>query len=345
MKFTIFVTQKCNLRCKYCYEDNLDRRDDMSVETADKVIKFILERLTEKNIDRPLVIIFHGGEPLLNFDLVKYIREELENKVSDRKIIYHMTTNGTLINDENIDFLCKKIDFLSVSIDGVKKINDENRIFSDGSGTYDIVIKKLKSVLSRNKNIRIRMTITPETASDICKSITEIVNLGLTDIVVSMDYKSTEWENRHIEIIRMELMKLLSRKKNLKKAYINLIDLYSLNVKKGACFGGVVSYAIDVNGDLYPCTVCVGHKDMVIGNVHNNKVISEREIFAINYIDNFVCNECTRKEFCTTKRCKFINKVVTGKYENNIPIMCAMERISIDVSRMLQENIENQVRL
>lgn len=339
MKFTIFVTNDCNMRCKYCYERNTIRNSKvMSATTASKVIDFIVKKSNEeRRSDIPIVIVFHGGEPLLNLDLMNYFYSEINDKVSDRKVIFHMTTNGTIMEERQLSFVLEKIDYLSISIDGNKLIHDSNRVFKDGKGSYDIVVSNIRKLIDLKVNFRIRMTITPCSVYSLCDDIESLILEGLNNIVAVVDFQSKEWCYKHIEAIKEQIGFLIKLKKKYPKAEINLTDIHSLNTKKGYCFGGIESCAIDVNGDIYPCVVCVGREDLRIGNIFVEELSNEDKIklFERNYHENETCTECMRKEYCMTNRCKYINKMVNNKFDSPIPILCFMERINADVSKIL----------
>ena len=141
------MTQNCNFRCKYCVysgaENSYQRVHSnkvMNWNTARKAIDF----LWEHSIDSKDVNIgFYGGEPLLEFDLIKKAIEYSRKKFMGKEISFSMTTNGTLLTEEIIRFLSKNKVQLVISLDGAKEINDENRVFKNGSGTYDRVIRKI----------------------------------------------------------------------------------------------------------------------------------------------------------------------------------------------------------
>ena len=108
MDFTIWVTRRCNLSCKYCYEGNNKLAASMDIKTADKTIEFICK--TIKKVDENINVIFHGGEPLLEYDLIKYFIKSLKENIDTRRINFGITTNGTIINDEIYNFTINEIE-------------------------------------------------------------------------------------------------------------------------------------------------------------------------------------------------------------------------------------------
>ncbi|MCU9807302.1 radical SAM protein [Paraclostridium sp. AKS46] len=347
MKFTIFITEKCNLRCTYCYEQGMDRNKSMDINIADKTIDFICKKIKDEDIDIPLCIGFHGGEPFMNFEVAKHMHKELSKKVVGRKIIYDVTTNGTYLDTEKIDFICKNIDNISVSIDGTKESHDENRIFANGDGSYDIAIKNAKKLLERGKDVRVRMTYTTNTVSELYESIVQIVKYGFTNIVPVADFMDPKWTKSHINMINDQISKLINLKKGYPNVDIGLLDIKNLNTRKGDCFGGIVSFAIDINGNIFPCTFSVGDDEFKLGSVFDEDISEEKkhELIKIYTSDNEECEGCSRKEFCSSVRCKLINKKVTGEFNKSIPIICALERVALRTTKKIKDEEKSNVAM
>ncbi len=156
---TLFVIQDCNLRCTYCYGDGGQYCDHgkMSIETAKKAVDFLVEQSETDNLD----IAFFGGEPLLNMPLIKYVikyTKQIEEK-SNKKFSFCMTTNGTLLTSEIEKYLLDNKVSIQISFDGNKEIQDKNRFFANGKGSYDLVVEKTKKLRDK-KQISCRGTIT-----------------------------------------------------------------------------------------------------------------------------------------------------------------------------------------
>lgn len=160
-QITLDVTQKCNLRCRYCvYSGNYPNErchsnKDMSWSTAKKAIDYMIEHggheknpfIGRENADRDFTIGFYGGEPLLRMDLinrcVNYVKENLSN---DRTCTFTVTTNRTLLNPSTVKFLLDNKISVSVSLDGPQPIHDRSRIFPNGSGTHEKVIEGIQNL-------------------------------------------------------------------------------------------------------------------------------------------------------------------------------------------------------
>ena len=168
----IWLTTSCNLRCKYCYEkQNLYENNFLKMEIARNIIKFVEES------DRSLEILnYHGGEPLLNYTVLIFLSKELIKMYPDVHISF--TTNGTIMNDDIIDFLISyRENFLcgiTISIDGDKEANDYNRLDINQRGTYQRIINTYKKL--EPFKVRARMTITPNQITQIYKNVVHLVS-------------------------------------------------------------------------------------------------------------------------------------------------------------------------
>ncbi len=158
------IAHDCNLRCKYCFASTGDfgkGRKLMTFETGKKAIDFLLEKsLDRKNLE----LDFFGGEPLMNFDVVKQIVEYARSREAEygKKFRFTITTNGVLLDDDKIDFINREMSNVVLSIDGRKEVNDRMRPFRGGQGSYDTIVPKFKKVAeSRNQeNYYVRGTFT-----------------------------------------------------------------------------------------------------------------------------------------------------------------------------------------
>ena len=152
-QITLELTEVCNMRCKYCiYHDGQGGFREFGKKMMDfEVAKLAIDDLM-KNSDGGLVhVTFYGGEPLVNYDVLKKSIEYCQEKYGDREIKYAMTTNGTLITSEIAEFLAKVRCVVTVSLDGPKEMNDKYRVFADGRGSYDATMNGLKLLVEAYK--------------------------------------------------------------------------------------------------------------------------------------------------------------------------------------------------
>lgn len=319
MKFyNIWLTRRCNLRCKYCYEGEKTSCDDFLEDYMDDLIKFIQEK--SRN-ERVININFHGGEPLLRFETMKKICDSL-NRI-EQKVFYSMTTNGLLLNQEILDFIVQNQFELSVSVDGTEFAHDLNRIDIQGNGSYRAVIRQLKKVLESGIEPRIRMTVCASTIPYLYNGVEALKKLGCRNIVAAPDFCNLSWTEENIGELKKQLCMIGENIQNTSYEF----TFFENNPmrKKGSCKGGVSESCIDVDGALYPCTFAVGNPEFCIGNIKtgiwNEKV---ENLMEINQRHNPACMGCTYEDYCVSTRCKLMNQMITGDCLTPSPVICAL---------------------
>ena len=285
-QLTLQVTQQCNLRCNYCaysgsYKHNRTHSSKrMSLITAKQAIDFFLEH----NSELPEVVIgFYGGEPLLEFNLIKECVKYAISKTEGKTVRFNMTTNGTLITDEVADFLVHNNVMLSISLDGAKKEHDYNRKFINGEGTFDVIIENINKMRNRypeyDKSITISTTVNPHTdlrcvleyfSTDEVFNDRSIIFNTMSEIGYSSDIPFIQqyYIARNYEYMKM----LFSLVGKLDSKYVSPLfnktkdelkrKLASINNRElmrtiahygGPCLPGVMRLYVRTDGVLFPC--------------------------------------------------------------------------------------------
>lgn len=328
MLFTIWVTKVCNFRCEYCYEGLEKEVSDLKMDTSDQIIKFIENEIEKKKAEQ-IQIRFHGGEPLLNFEIIKYMVLRLMELEEEGKnsIIFEMTTNGYLLNEESIKFIADYFDEVSVSIDGKKESNDKLRKRKDGKGTYETVMKNALRLMEKKKDLIIRMTVNADNVYQMYDNVVHIAEQGFQVIIPVIDIWDTNWNQELLDILEKECVTI--------EKYLDVQGMESREialpiyqkVRSPVCTGGISSFQIDTEGDLYPCSFSVGNKEECCGNVLNgvnqNKIEEFRKIICKEVS---VCEGCSRYDICPTVRCKFVNNKKMGDYIKPIPVLCNLQQ-------------------
>ena len=344
LNLTIWTTSECNLRCKYCYEKENKYPKKNSIDKT-ILINYIKDRIIQTNFDEYIVIQFHGGEPLLNFEMIRDFVEIIES-IKDKRIIkYGFTTNGTIWNEEIKSFLIKYKDsfngYISISIDGNKESHNLNRKFISGKETFDYVIETSKELLSIFPRLRVRSTISHNTITNLYNNILFLILNGFKQIAISFDIFSSDWNEKSINIIEKEYDKILHLLNTnlLYDVELSIIDeIIKLKCKKCICN---ISENIYIDGYIYPCTFVVGIKEYIIGDIYNG--INKEKINLlekINLIDNTICKGCKNIEYCSSNRCKFLNKSITGDFYTPPIIECVLENIKAEKSKFISYNGE-----
>jgi uncharacterized protein len=282
MHYHIILTNSCDSKCSYCYgksmcefENNISNKFKfVYAPLTSKLSMKLLKRFISK--DKKPVLIFYGGEPLLNIRKIKSIINKLPN------VKFRMQTNAKLLNNLPIEYL-KKIDKILVSIDGDKDITDTNR----GEGTYDLVIKNLKNArkLEYKGEIVARMVITPPN-SDIYQQLNHLLSLNLFDSIhwqidagfYTQDYNKIKFSrfveeyNKSIEkLIELWLSKLKEGKVIMLYPFIQIMQDLLLNKKSLLrCGAGHKGYTISTDGNIYACPIAHDIEEFKAGDLNDS---------------------------------------------------------------------------
>lgn len=332
--FTIWVTTACNMKCRYCYEGIDKENKYMASEMADQVIDWII-KTAESNKKMIYMVRFHGGEPLLNFPIIKYIIEGLAQK-SSLKFSYHITTNGYYLNEEVIEYLLRHMDVITVSIDGNKRTNDLNRLSIQGESTFNTVLHNAKLLQEKFNNLEIRMTVDIENCKYLSENVLFLLDEGFTLINAELDFADQEWTVEAVDIVESECRKI--KQMRLQDGRLENTGLpigYSAS-NMAECTGGIDGFNIDPEGNIYPCIMSVGDSEMCLGNIASS--IREdwkcylREILALEMP---ACEGCGGYKSCLNARCRLVNKKVMGDYLSPIPLLCELHRRNLEFSNIV----------
>jgi len=301
---SIWITSDCNMKCTYCYEmEQLKYKGCFDEKRIPELVTFIKNK-------NPNVVVFYGGEPLINFSAMKKIFEEVH--AFNPEIKFSFTTNGILLKDEICDFLIDNVfsfnSMVSISMDGSRETFDKCRRMHNGTSVYENVLASVKSLL-RVMNLRARMTVVPETAGNLYENIVFLYELGFRTIIPIYEIYKNEWHQEDFETLNNQYEKIVEFW--LRKPYFELGIIKELmDIKeKSPCKCGVNIY---VNGDIYPCTCVVGFSKFRIGNITNG--INKKRVRELNtefQIENENCRKCLNKKLCVYERCKLYNYSLT----------------------------------
>lgn len=322
--FNLWVTMYCNFSCRYCYESDNKPSSYMTNDVADSSISFILD-LFQKGKYTALWINFHGGEPMLNVKIIKYIVEKLYKY--NIKLFTSMTTNCSVLDEE----ICDYINELTISLDGKKDTHDRNRIQRNGKGTYDLVINNALKMLRKKGEVRLRMVVSPDTVSELASGIKHLVSLGFNEIIAGVDYFNSNWNEQLFDELQgqYELVRKW-RDTEMMGVKLRIGTLDETPQEKGRCVVGCDGYQVNTDGFIYPCTYVVGKNEFCIGNVFNG--FDQEKIDKLNRISDRsteVCEGCSNYKYCTSPRCLMLNYILTGDYYIPSGVVCANENLKL----------------
>lgn len=349
----LHIAHDCNLACKYCFAEEGEyhgKRDIMSYEVGKQALDFLIANSgNRKNLE----VDFFGGEPLMNWqvvkDLVIYGREQ--EKIHDKKFRFTLTTNGVLLNDEIIEFANKEMSNIVLSVDGRKEIHNYMRPFRNGKGSYDLIIPKfIKTAESRNQtNYYVRGTFTHHNL-DFSKDVLHLADLGFKQIsvepVVAEDKEEYAIKKEDIPQIFEEYDKLakeiIQREKDGKgfNFFHFMIDLEGgpcVAKRLSGCGSGTEYLAVTPWGDLYPCHQFVGEEEFLMGNVYegvkNTKIRDEFKLCNVYAKDK--CKNCFAKFYCSGG-CAANSHKFHGSITDAYDIGCELQKKRIECAIMIK---------
>jgi uncharacterized protein len=336
---TLNVVHGCNLACTYCFAQQGDYGlgdKRMSEETAAKAIDWASER---RGDNKRINVGFFGGEPMLNMKTIRSAVEHARERGAEHEhgVGFHITTNGTLLTEDNVKYIAENQIGVQVSLDGKPEVNDRFRIYSSGKGSHAQVRKGVERLKKATNRLTLRGTIPgdrPEFGDNVrhmdedlgATSVAfEPAEIGLADAVDSDEVMArikAEWTRLAADFEE-------HAKQGVLKPYGNLVKVMrAIHRRRKVVYGcqaGVSNLAVDPSGDVYPCHRFVGEDDWKVGNIHadtyDDGVIRR---FTDNVVDSKEpCRSCWARYTCGG-RCAHEAKEATGSISEPDPRLCEL---------------------
>ena len=332
----LHVAHTCNLNCAYCFASQGKYHGDraiMSFEVGKQAFDYLIKNSgTRRNLE----VDFFGGEPLMNFDVVKQLvayARQIE-KEHNKNFRFTLTTNGLLIDDDVIDFANKEMSNVVLSLDGRKEIHDRYRVDYSGKGSWDRIVPKFQQLVEarEGKNYYMRGTFTHRNP-DFLNDIKQMLDLGFNELsmepVVCAPGDPAELTEEDLPIVLDQYEKLaelmLERNKQGKPFtfYHYMIDLTGgpcIYKRISGCGSGTEYMAVTPWGDLYPCHQFVGDEKFRLGDVWTGVTNTEiqGEFAACNVYAHEECKDCWARLYCSggcAANAYHSTGSVTGVYE------------------------------
>ena len=332
----LHVAHTCNLNCSYCFASQGKYHGDravMSFEVGKRALDFLVENSgTRRNLE----VDFFGGEPLMNFqvvkDLVAYARSI--EKEHGKNFRFTLTTNGLQIDDDVIEFANRECSNVVLSLDGRKEIHDRFRVDYAGNGSWERIVPKFQKLVEarQGKNYYMRGTFT-HANPDFLKDIQQMLDLGFNElsmepvVCAAGDPSALTKEDLPIVLEQYEkLAELMLQKDREGKPftfYHYMIDLTGgpcIYKRISGCGSGTEYMAVTPWGDLYPCHQFVGEEKFKLGNIWDgvtNRAIQD-EFAAVNVYAHPECRDCWARLYCSggcAANAYHSTGSVTGVYE------------------------------
>ena len=336
----LHVSHDCNLRCRYCFASTGDFgtgcRMTMDPETAKRAIDWVIQKSGRR---RNIEVDFFGGEPLMAMDTVKetvaYARS-LE-KGHDKVFRFTITTNGVLLNDENIDYINREMSNVVLSLDGRPAVNDHMRPTVNGKGSYQLIVPKFQKLVSGRgtKDYYVRGTFTRENL-DFSEDVMHLASLGFRHVSVEPASGPLDdpfaIKEEDLPQVKEEYEKLAQELRDRKD--VNFFH-FNVDLKQGPCVikrlrgcgAGCEYVAITPDGDIYPCHQFVGKEEYRMGNVYDGSFDMDisRTFANQNIYTRPACRECWARFYCSGG-CSASNLLVNGDITKSNEVACEMER-------------------
>jgi uncharacterized protein len=346
------VSHDCNLMCEYCFASKGDYqggRQLMPAAVALRAVDYLVEHSGSR---RNIEIDFFGGEPLMNFDVVRkavaYGREI--GKQAGKDFYFTITTNGTLLDRENTAFINVEMDNVVISIDGRKEVHDAIRCDRTGRGSYDRIVPLAQELVKarKNKSYFIRGTFTSRN-KDFSRDVMHLADLGFKEISV----EPVVGKGDKIFISEADVPEILAEYEKFALEYLDCLCggkgfrfyNFDVNLYKGpcvykrlaACGAGSEYLAVAPDGKLYPCHQFVGLEDFIMGDLYGGVKNTEiRDIFLnSNILIKKKCRDCWAKLYCSGgchANAWFSNGDITLPNE----VACTLQKKRIECAIMIQ---------
>ncbi|MBP3409655.1 MAG: thioether cross-link-forming SCIFF peptide maturase [Clostridia bacterium] len=311
------IAHTCNLNCEYCFASQgkyHGERAVMSFEVGKQALDFLIANSGKR---RNLEVDFFGGEPLMNFDVVKQLVAYARSieKQHNKNFRFTLTTNGMLIDDDVIEFANKECSNVVLSLDGRKEIHDRFRVDYAGNGSWERIVPKFQKLVQARggKEYYMRGTFT-HANPDFLKDIQVMLDLGFNELSMEPvvcapgDPSELTEEDKAIVLDQYEKLAGLMREHDKQGKpftfYHYMIDLTGgpcIYKRISGCGSGTEYMAVTPWGDLYPCHQFVGEEKFKLGDIWNgvNNTEIQSEFAACNVYARPECKDCWAKLYCS----------------------------------------------
>lgn len=339
MKLTLCLTDRCNLSCAYCYGGR-KKNVDMPFDVACKAIDLALEKTSE---NQELKIGFCGGEPLLCFETLKRITRYARSRALEcnRSVSLSLTTNGTLLTDEVLEFLRLNQIGLRISMDGPESVHDQHRRFPDGQGSHKIASTNLGRALERLDSVQVNAVFGPDNLDTLAETLVFLIwnNVRCIHLTPDMGGEWTQESIRKVDRVFRQLAEVyIKAYRQGREITVNLIDTKMVLFMKGgySCDDingiGKTELAVAPSGNIYPCERFTGDdsdESIRLGNVLTGYVEPANvETLKNRGCSNAECRGCGLLHFCMNW-CGCTSYRMNGDTDRANAIICAFERAAI----------------
>ncbi|CDX00148.1 Radical SAM domain protein [Desulfitobacterium hafniense] len=359
----LFLTQSCNLRCIYCYGDGGEYGAGGSMDsvTAKQAVDWLL---TWSGNMKKIHLGFFGGEPFINFPLMKTTVDYAQSKAQEahKEVAFYVTTNATLLDDEKIAFIKEHHFSVQISFDGPKEIHDAQRPYANGQGSYDSVVPKIKKLLACVPEASGHGVLWGDTNPQLVKATLQ--DLGFTSLTLAPASSSlfTDESERNpssrktqvqLQALEQEtaawLHHLRSRDKDILRGlrassggygiYPGMIALLHNRRKYHFCGVGRKMVGVSVTGDIYPCHRFVGNDDYKLGHVGDENFNRDDYLQSPPAL-RANCASCFARYYCAGG-CLHDNLSSSGSPHVPSEEICRLRRRELELAAVIVANLSS----
>lgn len=348
---TLCLTHDCTLRCKYCYAGR-KYRHAMTRETAQKAIDICLAEA--KRVGRGLDLSFFGGEPLLEWELLQWCFEYLESHKEGLIVQprYGITTNGTLLTPERLEWMAERDFLIGISIDGSPTMHNTNRCYADGQGSHEAVARAV-ALLDKHPTIRTKAicVVTPNNVQYLAEGVEWLAAHFHKEIGLNIDYWSN-WTDEQFDTLSEQYNLVAARVlqsyregtpiklSNIEHKILSHIQSEESHADCVKCTIGEREIGVSVDGNFFPCSRLVGIGDepeLNFGNVKDGINRARQEWIIANRGNTTpACKLCELRARCLNS-CGCTNHAASGFINQVSPFLCCSEKLFIETADTLAE--------
>lgn len=350
---TLCLTHDCTLRCRYCYAGR-KYRHAMSQDTARKAIDVCIAEA--KALKKGMDLSFFGGEPLLEWELLQWCYDYLESRKKELIVPprYGITTNGTLLTKERLNWMAERNFLIGISIDGSPEMHNTNRCFPDEQGSHETVAKALR-LLDEHPSVRTKAicVVSPNNVHYLSEGVQWLAEHFHREIGLNIDYWST-WSDEQFDIFAAQMRQVSEmvlnsyrqgtpiRLSNFEHKITSHIHADPDNKNCVKCTIGEREIAVSVDGNFFPCSRLVGigdEEELNFGNVADGINRAKQEwIIANRGNQTPACKLCELRARCLNS-CGCTNHAASGYINQVSPFLCCSEQLTIELADTLAETL------
>lgn len=350
MKYTLFLTQRCNLSCTYCYVGKTDER--MSLPVARRIVDFAFSHTPA---DEDIDLGFFGGEPLLEFPLIQAVTRLIESHdgYDPCRVKLSLVTNGTLLTSHIAEYLRQHRFALTISCDGPPAVHDRFRRLAGGGASSEMVERGIRTALEVLERVPVNAVYRPDTIEHLAIVVDYLSSLGVRQIYLNADF-SAQWREADVACVPSAYGALADRYirfyREGRPHFINLIDSKITVMLRGGyqplerCRMGTGEFAFGPSGRVYPCErlLSADSEKHAIGSMEGSiQIRGLRNHFAPAETVT-ACQSCGLKDYCVNW-CGCSNYFMTGVYDRVSPFLCLSERTLIELAARVFQTLEGEL--